>query len=137
LTKNSILAVQTVVGQNEIPMAVAMALFCQEFGAGLSIAIAQSIIVNHLLPLIRDVDPELTRQRIVEAGATGLKDLVTSDLLPRVLVAYAESIDFGAFILATVMSGISTLAALGVEWRSVKQRSGALKKRVEDPERVG
>ena len=106
----------------QIPVATALVLFFSQLGGGIVVAIAQSVIVNHLFAAMQTIDPQITVPDIVAAGATGLKDLVSSDQLPVVLVAYAKSIDLGAFLVCTVMGAFAFLLAFGVEWRSVKKK---------------
>jgi len=111
-----------VVDLRQIPVATALVLFFTQLGGGIVVAIAQSVIVNHLFAAMQIIDPRITIPEIVAAGATGLKDLTSPDQLPAVLVAYAKSIDLGAFLVCTVMGAFAFLLAFGVEWRSVKKK---------------
>ena len=67
------------------------------------------------------IDPSLTAQQIIMAGATGLKALVSKEQLPAVLVAYAKSLN-ATFHVAVAMSGLAVLSACFVEWKSIKGR---------------
>ena len=65
------------------------------------------------------IDPSLTAEQIIMAGATGLKALVPVDQLPAVLVAYAKALN-ATFQVAIAMAGLGAVMACFVEWKSVK-----------------
>ena len=68
---------------------------------------------------MEEIDPSLDALQIVDAGATGLKDLVNPDELPELLDAYAKSLD-ATYQIAIAMAGLAFLMAWGVEFKSVK-----------------
>jgi len=80
---------------------------------------------------MRDISPDLTKSEIINAGATGLKLLVSGDQLRQTLIAYARGVD-GTFIMATVMAGLSVFVACGVEWKSVKSQKVAEQQAVQE-----
>jgi sugar phosphate permease len=94
-------------------------MFFQQLGGALFIAIGQAVFQNRLIPQMQAIDPSLTPIQITMAGATGLKSLVSSDQLPLVLAAYANSLD-GTFEVAIAMAGMATVMACFVEFKSVK-----------------
>jgi hypothetical protein len=114
-----IIAVQAVVGLRDIPVATSLTLFYQQLGGSMFLAIAQPVFLNKLLPVVQDIDSSITKDDIIRAGATGLKNLVTGGELAATLVAYAKSID-AVFVISLVTGLLSVLFALGVEWKSVK-----------------
>ena len=83
------------------------------------LAIAQAVFLNKLLPAMQAINPSITKENIIEAGAIGLKGLVSGDELAATLVAYAKSLD-KMFLLPVAMGVLATLFTLGMEWRSVK-----------------
>lgn len=92
----------------------------QTLGQVISISVTQTVFLTQFVPQMIEVNSNLTATDIIEAGATGLKALVTEDQLPTVLLAYAKSLDLG-FIIGVVMAVMAILAALPVEWKSVKK----------------
>ena len=72
------------------------------------------------MPQLQAINPDLTEIEIVEAGATGLKALVTESEFPTVLVAYAKSLD-AVFIVAATLAAVAAILALRVEWKSIKK----------------
>jgi hypothetical protein len=83
--------------------------------------VAQCLILNKLLPVMIDIDLNLTAKRVLSAGATELKALVPAPQLPILLKAYAEGLD-SAFVVSTALSGMALLVSFAFEWRSVKPR---------------
>ena len=115
---------QTVVHLRDIPVATSMTLFFNQLGSAVFLFIAQSILENILLSRMADIDPTLTKNQIISAGATGLKNLVSGVELQETLMAYAKGVD-ATFIMATVMAGLAVFVACGVEWKSVKSKKVA------------
>jgi hypothetical protein len=111
--------VQTVVRTRDIPIATSVPLFFQLLGCSIQVAIAQAVLLAKLIPQIQLIAPSLTERQIIQAGATGLKLLVTTEQLPAVLKAYAKSVDM-VFLVSTGMTALAVLAALPIEWKSVK-----------------
>ena len=107
-----------------------MTLFFNQLGSAIFLFIAQSILDNILLPRMADIDPALTKNQIISAGATGLKNLVSGDQLQQTLIAYAKGVD-ATFIMATVMAGLAIFVGCGVEWKSVKSAKLAEEQAIE------
>jgi len=78
-----------------------------------------------LLPQVQAINPTLTTTDLINAGAIGLKQLVSKDEGPAVSVAYARSLD-AAFHVAVAMAGVAIIPAFGVEWKSLKRRGNAV-----------
>lgn len=104
----------------DIPLAISLTMLFQTLGQVISISVTQTVFLTQFVPQMIEVNSNLTATDIIEAGATGLKALVTEDQLPTVLLAYAKSLDLG-FIIGVVMAVMAILAALPVEWKSVKK----------------
>src|SRR5947207_7833903 len=115
-----IIAVQTVVCPRDIPVANATYLVLRQIGPVIFVAVAQALFLNKLLPQMQAINSTLTKEEIVQAGATGLKALVGESDIPRVLAGYVKGFD-AVFILASILAGISAVVALGVEWKSIKE----------------
>jgi hypothetical protein len=120
-----ILAVQTVVSFDDIPVATSISLLFQQLGPAIFIAAAQAVLLNRLLPQLLAIIPDLTEIQIVEAGATGLKTLVNESQLPILLGAYATSLD-AVFIVAAALAAVAAIFGLGIEWKSVKKQNEPL-----------
>jgi hypothetical protein len=117
-----LIAVQASVKRHrELPIVTALVIFFQQLGGALFIAVGQAIFQNKLIPQMRQLDPSLTPQEIVSAGATGLKELVP-DQLPAVLIAYAKSLN-GTFQVAIAMAGLGTIMGCFIKFQSIKGKA--------------
>lgn len=114
-----IIAVQAVSELRDIPIATALTLFYQQLGGALILAVAQAVLLDKLLPAMQKINPTITKTDIIDAGATGLKNLVSGPQLAATLVAYAKSLD-SIFIISLVMGFLAVISALGVEWKNIK-----------------
>jgi len=57
---------------------------------------------------------------VESAGATALRNMVPSSLLPEVLLGYNDALR-NTFYLGTALSAVSIFGALAMEWKSVKK----------------
>ncbi|RMJ11061.1 hypothetical protein CDV36_009311 [Fusarium kuroshium] len=114
------MAAQTVLSQSDVSIGISLMFFSQSLGGAIFICIGQSIFVNYLSNALRAVSGVNTRA-ILEAGATALSDLVPSDKLHEVLVVYNDALQ-KAFIVVVAVSAFMVVPALGMEWRTVKNK---------------
>jgi MFS family permease len=113
------IAVQVVATAKELPAANAIVVFFLNLGGALSISIAESVFTNTLRSKITLLAPGVDANSVIAAGATHVRDVVSSVDLPAVLVAYTDAID-RAFILPIAVSALATICACFVEFKSVK-----------------
>lgn len=111
---------QGVLKLRDVPIATAVTLFYQILGATIFAAIGQTVLLNKFLPGLQEINPSLTITDIIQAGATGVRNLVPVDQLPGLLAAYAKGLD-ASFIVAVAMAATSTLLGLGIEWKNMKK----------------
>lgn len=113
-------AVQPGLAPQDIPIGISMTIFLQFFGGALFVSVGNNILNTKLVQYVRDIGiPNFDAGKIVEAGATELRRAVPAEYLPSVLVAYNEALQW-AFRAGLVMACLSILAALPLEWRSMK-----------------
>lgn len=92
------------------------------FGGAVFVAAAQNVFARHLVQGLISLDiPALDPQLVFTAGATGLRDLVSEADLPQVLIQYNEAV-VKTFQLGLILSCISIVGPLGIEWKSVKNK---------------
>lgn len=106
-----------------------MLLLFQQLGPTISVSIAQTVFLNKLLPYLKTMNPNLTVKDIIQAGATGLKELVTGNQLPRVLVAYATSLR-AVFIFAATLAVAGAILSIPIEWKSVRKDMTSVNKKL-------
>jgi len=66
--------------------------------------------------------PSLDPQMIVQAGATGIRTIVSADQLPLILQAYNLAVR-NVFMIAIATGGCSFLVSFGFEWKSIKGKN--------------
>lgn len=77
----------------KIPIGVAMVLFGQFFGGGVFLALADTDLSSSLISALPVYAPGANVTAIIDAGASGVRDIVTSEQLPGVILAYNKAID--------------------------------------------
>jgi hypothetical protein len=86
------------------------------------LAISNSVLSNGLVDQITANIPGVDPQTIVTAGATGIRNIVSADLLPLVLESYNHAVR-DVFIVAIVTGALSFCAGCGLEWKSIKGKN--------------
>jgi MFS family permease len=112
-------AAQTILPTPDVPTGTAVVMFVQLLGGSIFVTVAENLFTNKLLSGIVQQVPDLNPSTISSAGATGLRGVVPSQYLEQVLVVYNEAL-VKTFQVALIMSCLTLLGAVGVEWRSVK-----------------
>ena len=116
------IAAQAVLPLVDVSIGTATVMFVQMLGGALFVSVAQNLFTNNLVKNLTALDiPGFDPQAIVHAGATSLRQVVDPTRLPEVLVAYNEAL-VKAFQLALIMSCLSILGAVGIEWRNINQK---------------
>lgn len=88
-----ILAVQQGLEPTKSPIGVAMVLFGQFFGGGVFLALADTDLSSTLISSIPEYAPGANVTAIIDAGASGVRDVVTPEQLPGVILAYNKAVD--------------------------------------------
>ncbi|KAJ4133342.1 hypothetical protein NW754_016151 [Fusarium falciforme] len=114
------MAAQTVLSQSDVSIGISLMFFSQSLGGAVFICIGQSIFVNYLSDGLKAVSG-INIQAILEAGATALSDLIPANKLHEVLVVYNDALQ-KAFIVVVAVSAFMVVPALGMEWRTVKNK---------------
>lgn len=103
---------------------MAFLIFSQTFGGSIFLTIANTIFSNNLITKLAENGlPPVDVARVIAAGANGFRSVVTSEQLPAVLWAYAESIDLVWYLTiasAVLMFGL----AWGMGWNDIRQGKG-------------
>ena len=77
------------------------------------------MLTNGLVNQISSRIPSLDPQTIIAAGATGLRTIVSSDLLGEVLQAYNSAVR-NVFIISIVTGSLCFITSFGFEWKNIK-----------------
>lgn len=116
-----LLAVQNTVPPQQLPIAMALTIFSQSFGAAVFLSLAETMFSNSFRTLISEYAPSVNGQSIIDAGATAFRQIVFGTDLAGVLIAYAKSID-RIFYLAAGMGAGCFVFAMGMGWKNLKKK---------------
>ena len=115
-------AAQTTLPPDDIAIGTSIMVFIQLLGGAMFVSIAQSVFTNKLVNGIIALHiPHLNARQIVQSGATHLRQVVPAGHLREVLLAYNVAL-VKAFQIGLVLACLSILGALGMEWKSVKNK---------------
>lgn len=113
-------AVQPGLSPQDIPIGISMTIFFHFFGGALFVSIGNNVFNSKLVQYVSAIGiPNFDARKVIQAGATELRQAVPAKYLPQVLVAYSEALRL-VFRAGLAMSCLSILAALPLEWRSMK-----------------
>jgi EmrB/QacA subfamily drug resistance transporter len=115
------LAVQVVLPKQDVPTGTAILSLCQTLGGAVFTTVGQNLYIDKFsssLQQIGGLDPK----HILQAGATDLTNAVPLGLRLRVLEDYNNALTKGTFFAALIVACLAVPAALGMEWRSVKEK---------------
>ena len=119
--QQGMVAAQTVLAIEDVPIGTSIIIFSQMFGGALFVSVGQNTFTNKLVENLLALGGNVNPVAVVNAGATQIGSLFGSDpaVLEQVLVAYNGALD-KAFQVALIMACLATLGAAGMEWKSVK-----------------
>ncbi|KAA8651484.1 MDR family MFS transporter [Aspergillus tanneri] len=117
-----IVAVQNTLSPAQIPVAMALLMFCQTLGGAVFLVIANVIFSASLRTEIPWYAPGIDPETVIGAGASSVRDVVTSTTaLAGTLTAYATSVG-RVFYLAVGLSGIGLASAWGMGWKDIRKK---------------
>ncbi|KAF7452125.1 MFS transporter [Pyrenophora tritici-repentis] len=117
--QQTLVAVQTVLPVDDIPIGTAIMMFCQTLGGALFISVGQNVFTNQLIKNLSSVVPELNAHIVLSVGATELKHVIDPRFLPGVLTAYNTTLT-QTFYVSVACGAMSIVGAAFVEWKSMK-----------------
>ncbi|KAH6988857.1 major facilitator superfamily domain-containing protein [Ilyonectria sp. MPI-CAGE-AT-0026] len=119
-----LVAVQTALAEQDIPVGTATLMFSQTLGGSIFVQVAQNVFTNKLATELQGagVDADM----VLAVGATELRDNVPSEFLQQVLVAYNKALT-DTWYVSVAMAVLSLIPAAFIPWKSVKA------KKVEEP----
>ncbi len=124
VSQQTTIAVQAVLPQADVPIAMALIVFFQTLGAAVSLAISQAIFDTSMISSMTTVLPEESRSevlpKILTSVVVDLSSVVPAAILPAALEAYNHAMTM-PFVFAAAMGGCAFLASMGMEWVSVKR----------------
>ena len=117
------LAVQTCLPLEDVPIGTACVMFFQTLGGTLFIAIAQTVFQNGLIRGVRKFVPGLDPLILLTAGATEIRNVLSTvgmlDQLEGALKAYMMGLT-DTFRVTLACAAATIITAWFLEWKSVK-----------------
>ena len=116
------LAAQAVLRRKDVPIGIALVMFCQQLGGAIFVSVGQNVFSNKLvqgLGAIADFDPTT----VVNFGATELRQHVPASSLPQVISAYNGAL-ITTYQVALAMACLSIIGTATIEWKNIKPKKG-------------
>ncbi|KAI1428104.1 putative efflux pump [Xylaria sp. FL1777] len=114
-----LIAVQTVLSIDDVPVGTSLIAFMQTLGGSLFVSVGNSVFNNKLVEELMLHLPSVDPYEIIKVGSTNLQKTLPADILPDVILSYSNALTT-AYIVATALAAISILGAGFMEWKSVK-----------------
>lgn len=115
-----IVACQNVLPAAQIPVGMAIVTFAQQLGGGLFLAFGQLVFNHGLVEGLGKFAPGVDAEKIIKAGATAVRDVVSRADLRDVLEAYTLGVR-ECFYLAVGCSAVTVFASFGMGFGTVKK----------------
>jgi hypothetical protein len=114
-----LIAAQTVLTMDDIPIGTTAMIFFQSLGGAVFIAAGQTLFNDKFIKGLQPVFPGIKPEMFVTIGATNLKKAVPPFMLDQVLTLYNAAL-VRVYYIPLILACLSAVAALAMEWRSVK-----------------
>jgi hypothetical protein len=112
-----------------VPIGQALIIFQQTFGGAFFLAIGETLFNSSLGEGLRKYAAGVDAEAVIHAGASGVRDVVSTQDLSSVLKAYNDSVSH-EFYMAAACSALTLLTCMGMGWKKVtkdKAKSEAVK----------
>ncbi|KAK4226622.1 putative efflux system protein [Podospora fimiseda] len=120
-----LMAVQTVLDIVDVPTGASVIIFLQTLGGALFVAVSQNVFTNKLVEYVAEYVPEAfggDASAILMVGATSVQEVVKPEWLDGIELAYNDALT-QTFYVFTILSALSIIGAVFVEWKSVKGKA--------------
>lgn len=116
------IAVQTVLPESAISSALVAIFFTQQIGGIVALSIAQNMFTSRLTRELAKEVPGLDPSTILSNGALGIMKTIPEQYVGQVKGVYNDAI-VDVYYLALALTCTTVVAALCIEWRSVKEKA--------------
>ena len=115
-----VLAAQTVLELQDVPVGVAINMFLQIFGGTIFVSVAQNVLTTRLISNVAATLPQVNRQQIIQTGATDIRGLVNTTAEVRTILEAYDGALTHSFTVGLALSCLTVFGAAAMEWKSVK-----------------
>lgn len=112
-------AVQSVLDMDDVPIGVAAVTAFQSLGGAVFVAVGNDVLQSELR---KHNIPGININAVIEAGATEFRSIVDPTVLPLLVSAYNKALQ-KVFVIAIPLAILALVGALGLEFRSILQKS--------------
>lgn len=112
------LASQSVLPKKDVPLGLALGFLMQQLGGAVFLSVGQNVFATALVRRLVGF-AGLDAQRIVDTGATDIRNVVPAGEMDAVVDAYNHSIT-RVFLLAAILSACTIAGVAMMEWKSIK-----------------
>lgn len=117
-----LVAVQAVLSAEKTPIGISTVTFFQMFGGALFAAVSQTIFNEQVVKQLTKNAPGVDVLKLLAAGTTAVRRIVTPEQLPGVLQSYNVAL-LAPFYLAAAVTAVAFFCSFGLEWVSVKGKN--------------
>lgn len=117
--QQTVLAAQTVLPMDEIPIGVSLIVLAQTLGGTISLSAADTIFTTSLSSGIAEAVPQLDQSTALNSGATTLRNLIPPEYLDTVLAVY-NGAAVKTWYLSLALACASVFGVAGMEWKRIK-----------------
>ena len=117
--QQTVLAAQTMLPMDDIPIGVSLIVLAQTLGGTISLSAADTIFTTSLSSGIAKAVPQLDRSTTLNAGATTLRNLIPPEYLDTVLAVY-NGAAVNTWYLSLALACASVFGVAGMEWKRIK-----------------
>jgi hypothetical protein len=104
----------------QISIAMAILVFCLNFGGATFLTFAQTAFTQSLRVAIPKYAPGIDPNYIIGLGATGFQKVVPPEDLPGILMAYSQSVDHVFYLMCASSIG-AFLFGWGMGWKDIRK----------------
>ncbi|KAJ5227232.1 uncharacterized protein N7469_007238 [Penicillium citrinum] len=115
------LAIQNQLAASQVSIGMAILMFMQTLSGAVFLTFDDVIFSTGLKALMPQYAPNANTAAIIAAGATGMRDVTSSDDLSGVLKAYSESIN-RVFYLAAGLGAVCVIFSFGMGWKDIRKK---------------
>lgn len=124
--QQGVIAVQTVLKLDQIPVGIAAIISMQSLGGAVFVSVGNNILQNTLNEASATNElPGVDVKAVITAGATQFRSIVPATTLPALLVVYNTALR-KVFTCAIPLSGLAFFASFFLEWKSVRDKKPTL-----------
>ncbi|CAK7237123.1 hypothetical protein SCUCBS95973_009841 [Sporothrix curviconia] len=115
-----IVAIQHAVSPQELSAGMAFVVWCQYLGPSIFLTLFNTVFDTKLQSNLKKYAPNTDAALVLEAGATGFRNVVAPADIPGILQAYADSLDI-VFYMILAVSLVCFLTAWGMGFNDIRK----------------